>query len=340
MKQKLLKMMLLLCALVVGSSSASATDVTYTFNSKTWAASDGSSSANWTSGKEGNSYNNGVQVTTGVTGANATSPTSFSNVSNVRVYYHTNKNDGVGSIKVKIGTGTEKSFSVTKPAKDAGLDSKYTDFSFSNETGNIKLTVECTTNSVYIESVVITYSSGGGSLTTSDLALTGAPVALSFDLYNNSTPQIINYTTSSTGAVTVSSSSYISSSVDSENKRITITPTAVTPSTQTITVNQAADATYAAGSATFTVSVANSAPVINASNVNIEATATSGTILYTITNPEGGASLSASETEDWISDLTVDSENSRVTFTTTTNTSYVQRTGTIQARVRHRAKWT
>ena len=39
-----------------------------------------------------------------------------------------------------------------------------------------------------------------------------------------------------------------------------MTPLAETPSTQTITVSQAADATYAAGSATFTVSVADSTP--------------------------------------------------------------------------------
>lgn len=146
--------------IVGGASSAWGTDVTYTFSSKAWAASDGTGSANWTSGKDGNSYNNGVQVTTGASGANATSPSSFSNVSNVRVYYHTNASDGVGTIKVKVGTGTEKSFSVTKPAKGTGTTSKYTDFSFSNLTGNIKLTVECTSNSVYIEKVVITYTAG------------------------------------------------------------------------------------------------------------------------------------------------------------------------------------
>lgn len=244
----------------------------------------------------------------------------------------------INSITVEGSTSSDFSSSISKTISSPSVassgsldfvpDEDWATSSYFKITVNYKITGS---NNCYltINSVDFYEAIGGGSLTTSDLALTGAPIDLDFDLYNNSSNQVINYTTSSTGAVTVSSSSYISTSVDSENKRITITPTAVTPSAQTITVSQAADATYAAGSATFTVTVANSAPVINASNVNIEATATSGTISYSITNPEGGASLTASETEDWISNVAVDSENSRVTFTTTTNTAYIQRTGTI-----------
>ena len=41
-----------------------------------------------------------------------------------------------------------------------------------------------------------------GNLTNSDLALADAPVELSFDLFNNSSAQVVDFTTSSTGAVT------------------------------------------------------------------------------------------------------------------------------------------
>ncbi|MBP5392764.1 MAG: InlB B-repeat-containing protein, partial [Bacteroidaceae bacterium] len=102
---------------------------------------------------------------------------------------------------------------------------------------------------------------GGTSLTESDLTLTNAPVALNFDLYNNAEPQTISFTTSSTGAVTVSESEYVTTSVNGST--ITVTPIKVTPSAQTITVSQAADDTYKAGSATFTVSVANNTPQYN-----------------------------------------------------------------------------
>lgn len=111
--------------------------------------------------------------------------------------------------------------------------------------------------------IEVTYITAGNSnLTASDLALTGAPVALSFDLYNNATPQVVNYTTSSTGAVTIADNDYATFVVDETNKTITVTPTAVTPSTQTITVSQAADDKYAAGSVTFTLDVADSTPTV------------------------------------------------------------------------------
>ena len=115
---------------------------------------------------------------------------------------------------------------------------------------------------------------GGSSLEESDLALTGAPIALEFDLYDNSDVQVINYTTSSTGNVTVSSSNYITTVVDQDNKTITVTPTAITPSVQTITVNQAADATYAAGSVSFTVEITDSTP-ITSGDVTFDAEGTS-----------------------------------------------------------------
>lgn len=108
-----------------------------------------------------------------------------------------------------------------------------------------------------------TVTSGGSTHKDNDLALTGDPVALSFDLYNNATPQVINYTTSSTGEVTVADNEYATFVVDQTNKTITVTPTVVTPSTQTITVNQAADDTYKAGSVTFTINVTNSNPAVN-----------------------------------------------------------------------------
>ena len=109
----------------------------------------------------------------------------------------------------------------------------------------------------------ISYVEGSGPvLAESDLSLTGAPIALSFDLYNNSAFQEISYTTSSTGAVTVSESDYVTTSVDAVNKKITVSPKSlVTPSTQTITVSQAADETYNAGAKTFTVTITDSTPI-------------------------------------------------------------------------------
>lgn len=143
------------------------------------------------------------------------------------------------------------------------------------ETVYLRFTVSVTTSTTssrdfQLDDVILNYEPTGSSdLTASDLALTNASVALNFDLYNNSSDQTISYTTSSTGAVTVSGGDgYVTTSVDAINKTITVTPTAVTPIVQTITVSQAADETYAAGSVTFTVSVTNSDPNVSGTQNN------------------------------------------------------------------------
>ena len=115
---------------------------------------------------------------------------------------------------------------------------------------------------------------GGQQLTTSDLALVNAPVELEFDLYDNANAQTISYTTSSTGVVTVSQSNYITATVNANNT-ITVTPVAVTNGPQTITVNQAADNTYDAGSVTFTVDIEDSTPTTG-TDVTFDATTDQG----------------------------------------------------------------
>ena len=110
-----------------------------------------------------------------------------------------------------------------------------------------------------LQAITVTYTTSGSDLDESDLALVDAPVELEFDLYDNDDPQTISYTTSSTGAVTVSQSNYITATVNANNT-ITVTPVAVTNGPQTIIVSQAADDTYAAGSVTFTVDITDSTP--------------------------------------------------------------------------------
>lgn len=148
---------------LLGSLNVWGEDVTYTFTTKSWGAKIGDTEANWTSGKAGGQLtaNQGIQVTTGQTGANGTSPVSYTNVSKIVVKYCTNASKGVGTIKVQVGNGDEQSFSVTKPSS-GGTTLKNAEFDFSpEETGKVKITAECTTNSVYVHSVTITYTPEG-----------------------------------------------------------------------------------------------------------------------------------------------------------------------------------
>lgn len=148
------------------------------------------------------------------------------------------------------------------------LSTTATDYTFSGSaTGEIVVTVEkpeSATKALYVKSIAVTYADGGDNptptLEESNLALTGAPVALSFDLYNNKTAQTISYTTSSTGEVSVDGQGFVSADVNQQAKTITVTPMATTNGTVEITVSQAADETYKAGKATFTVNVTDSTP--------------------------------------------------------------------------------
>jgi hypothetical protein len=128
------------------------TTTTYAFNSKSW----GDSTNSWTSGKDGNQLTSGqgVQVTTGVSGANATCKNSFSNVSTVVVKYCTNASKGAGTIKVTIGSVT-KTFTVSK---SGGTSLRNATFDFNGATGTPKIEVTCTTNSIYVNAISITHT--------------------------------------------------------------------------------------------------------------------------------------------------------------------------------------
>ncbi len=169
MKQKLLNsiklraMMLVAVMCAVFTGSAWATDITYTFTSKSWTATVGGSAANWTSGADGAGFsNNGIQVTTTASGANGTSPTSFSNISAIVLTYNTNKSAGSGTAKVKIGTNAETSKIWGYSGSSDGRTANFTlTYSYATpQTGNVKITLETSTNSIYLVSCKITYAAG------------------------------------------------------------------------------------------------------------------------------------------------------------------------------------
>lgn len=160
----------ILCAAFAGQAWGDET--TYTFTSKSWAATSGGDAANWTSGKDGAALTSGrgIQVTTGATGANGTSPVSFTNVTKVVVTYSTNASKGAGSIEVKIGTNSKYTHTITSTGGTTDRTEEF-NISPSAESGNVKITVNCTTNSIYIKSVAITHaapSSGAETVTTID----------------------------------------------------------------------------------------------------------------------------------------------------------------------------
>ena len=127
--------------------------VTYMFSSKSWAASP----ANWASAKDATQYTSGKGVTIRATssGATAMCPTSYTNVLSVVVNYCTNASSGAGNVIISIGES-----SLTQAVTSSGgatLRDLTFDFSDEHPTGSPTIMVECTTNSVYINSITITY---------------------------------------------------------------------------------------------------------------------------------------------------------------------------------------
>lgn len=132
-----------------GGSGGGLEETTYTFNSKTW----GATPTNWTSGMDGYAYDNGIQVTTGASGANGTSPISFEAVQEVVVEYRTNASKGEGSIDVQVGsTSLTTTDEVTKTGGTTPRNLTYT---ANNLSGKVKITITCTTNSLYVLSCTI-----------------------------------------------------------------------------------------------------------------------------------------------------------------------------------------
>lgn len=129
------------------------TEKTYQFTAKTWTAAEG----NWSSGKDGYGYSaeRGVQITSGFTGANATSPESFDGVTSVIITYCTNANSGAGSIAVTVGGTT---FATTDTLSKNGGSTLRTLTYTGSASGYVSFTVTCTTSSVYVYSVKIVSS--------------------------------------------------------------------------------------------------------------------------------------------------------------------------------------
>ncbi|CCV66512.1 putative extracellular nuclease, surface-anchored [Paracholeplasma brassicae] len=141
-------------------SSAVQKEITYKFKSKSWEATssiDGGdeTAENWTLVKAGNGFaTQGIQVSTGASGAKGTSK-SIDNIVAIEVIYATNASKGKGTIEVSIGSSIVQTYMVTTVGgvtpRSAGI------VSIDNLSGAVSIEVTTTTNSIYINSIIITY---------------------------------------------------------------------------------------------------------------------------------------------------------------------------------------
>ena len=259
---------LLLLAVSVGAW-ADETTIEYQFTSKDWASQTEVNGQNvqWISGKAGAGFSNGgIQVTTAATGANGTCPNSYDNISKIVVTYNTNKSKGAGSIVAKIGNNDAKTNSVAYSGSVDGTTANFTtEFTYDTpQTGTLKLTVNTTTNSIYLCKVAITYNPSSSSAVATTTTIDASDIT-NTDVNTSTTAGSLSATVSAGGnaisGATVSwSSSNTSVATIDENGAITL----VAAGTTTIMASYAGVTDqYQASYATYDLTVTSSAPVID-----------------------------------------------------------------------------
>ena len=244
MNQKLLKMMLLLCALIVESGSIRATE-----------GDEITSIANIVDGQsyyiKGVRSNNTYYLTFTDMVGQTQSGTESSTTSGAQLITFHKISDGVYTLKTATGNYIAPGTSNGK----INVSSSAVNVTASNQSSKIRLSIVSGTTTWSIQKNTQVANFGGYKNTQSDItliegptsagtspsnfALVDDPITLNFDLFKNKDAQEISYTTDGTGDVTVVANDYVDATVNTETKKITISPKKVTGSTQTITVNQA-----------------------------------------------------------------------------------------------------
>ena len=129
--------------------------ITYTFTTKDWNATDQEGNqANWTLGKAATKIGDdrGIAVEKNETRANATSPISFTKIKKVELTWGTSSK-GEGKIVLTVG-GTDQT---PKQVSTGKKDQSYAVTFDTPVNGDVKFTVNCTTSTIYIKSVAVTY---------------------------------------------------------------------------------------------------------------------------------------------------------------------------------------
>lgn len=254
--KNLLTKILLVCLVVLGMAGQ-AWGGTYTIG---WGTASGTNFTNFTT-----TSGTVTDILSFTTAKNSSSTTPAYNSSNseLRLYYASNGAGGAITLTPSTGvtiTGAVITTSTTPTVKYKVDGGKQTSVSQSSSvytisgisaTSSLEIQNCNTTNTqLRIKKIEITYTKTASDLTVSSSSL---------DLTRGGSAGEITYTTSSTGTVTQSTTGddCVTVSLDTENKKITVTPKNI-GGNATITLNQTADAIYEAGSKTITVTVTDS----------------------------------------------------------------------------------
>lgn len=194
-----------LFTLLLLSANAFAGITTYTFTDVRWSSRQGMTACDgttdgWVSDGDGNAYSDsyqiGVQVTAKTTGAGATSVRAFSDVRRLTFNYATTTR-GTGSVRVWVGDHTpiDTAFSLSNLG-----NSDLTIILPEEQTGKVRFQINCTRNSIYLNSVSIRSAEGASPeftqttfrLVTDVHALRDSDQVI-FGIADGTTPMLMGY---------------------------------------------------------------------------------------------------------------------------------------------------
>ena len=175
MKKLLLKSILLLCALVVGTSSSWATEVTYTVNTRTQVTVSDGTAPTGSSASFLNTYNPSSAAPAQMTGGNSQTLTLSGyngyNITNITLSMKSNKSSGSGKLSYSTDGGTTFTYIVGSSTTTVGFNNAAWNGSWSTSfvdvskdvnikcsLSNLIIKIEATANSLFCESYSLTYS--------------------------------------------------------------------------------------------------------------------------------------------------------------------------------------
>ena len=113
-------------------------------------------------------YSRGVSIKTSTSGAGATSIIAFEEVDAIEINFCQNASKGKGSIFVQVGNNEAQELVINRPPKSMGQYNRDTTIQITApETGQIRFWVECTENSITINTLTI-YNGGSTSGTPTE----------------------------------------------------------------------------------------------------------------------------------------------------------------------------
>lgn len=307
MKQKLLlKSMLLLFALIAGSSSVWATDVTYTISSKNTLTTTGAAPTG-SSASIAETYGTSKQMTSGNSQTLTLTGYNGYKITQIKLSMKSNQSGGAGKLSYSTDNGANYSYIIgssqsgvafNQTAWNGSWSTSYVDvtksgLNISCGTSNVIIKVEATANSLYCQSYTLTYEADDArtatTITIDDSGITNTNKFTGTDAGLLTATVKAGESAIGGASVTWSSATTSVATIDENTGAVTL----VGEGSTVITASYAGNVTYKPSTKTYNLTVINENPALvsiwseDFSSFSAEDVPDAGTYGYSCTNGGG-----------------------------------------------------